>query len=306
VSRRADKKRNARARRDAEGRLHLELHRDSNTGAEYVTLEQPVFGQDWQNQIAAGAANTAHEALAGEATLARAVELARNAMSATSRLAEGLLSQAPEGSVACKAGCDHCCYQVVGVTPPEALAILEHLTQTRSEAELTELQSRVAELYERGRGKTSSERFSPDHPCAFLDVSTGRCTIYEARPLSCRGMNSLDAGECSTRLREPSARARFLAGGLGSRSYLEPIRAFHAISAGIQLALSELYRLDMHPLELTAVMHALLSEPEPARARWLAGQAAFSAAYSSELDADPAMRAVSGVLAQSPKLNRPR
>lgn len=301
MSRRADKKRNARARRDAEGRLHLELHRDPNSGAEYVTLGKPVFGEEWQNQIVAGAANTAHGVLAGRATLAGAVELARNAMSATSRLAEGLLSQAPEGSVACQAGCDHCCYQVVGVTPPEALAILEHLTQTRSQAELAELQSRVAELYERGRGKTSAERFSPDHPCAFLDVSTGRCTIYEARPLSCRGMNSLDAGECSTRLREPSARARFLESGAGSHSYLEPIRAFHAISAGVQLALSELYGLDMHPLELTAVMHALLSGPEATRARWLAGQPAFSATYSSGLDADPSMRAVSGVLAKSPK-----
>lgn len=302
MSRRSDKKRTARARRDRQGRLHLELLRDPNSGAEYVALKTPVFGEDWQNQIVTGAANTAHGILAGEATLAGTLELAENAMSATSRLADGLLAQAPAGSVACKAGCDHCCYQVVGVTPPEALAILEHLERTRSEAELAELRSHVADLDAKGRGKTSAERFSPEFPCAFLDVPSGRCTIYEVRPLSCRGMNSLDAGECSTRLREPSARARFLESGLGSHSYLEPIRAFHAISAGLQLALSELYGLDMHPLELTAVLKALLGAAEPARTAWLAGQPAFSATYSSgELDADPAMRAVSGVLAKPPK-----
>lgn len=296
MSRRSGKKRAPRTRRDDRGRLHLELHRDPESGAEYVELTQPVFAEDWQNQILTGAANTAHQQLSGEATLAGVVELARSAMNATSRLAEGLLARAPEGSVACRAGCDHCCYQVVGVTPPEALAIFEHLERTRSEQELTELARHVAELYENGRGKSSAERFSPDHPCAFLDVASGRCTIYEARPLSCRGMNSLDAGECATRLREPAARARFLESGLGSRSFLEPIRAFHAISAGLQLALSELYRLDMHPLELTAAMHALFAGAEPARSEWLSGRRAFEATYSGELEADPAMRAVSGVL----------
>jgi len=281
--------------------VHLELCRDPDSGAAYVALKRAVFGHDWQNQVVAGAANTAHGVLGGETTLAGAVALAHNAMGATSRLAEGLLSQAPEGSVACRAGCDHCCYQVVGVTPPEALAIFDHLTRTRSEAELAELRARVAALYEKGRGKSSAERFSPEHPCAFLDVPRGRCTIYEVRPLSCRGMNSLDAGECAARLRDPAARARFLESGLGSHSYLEPIRAFHAISAGLQLALSELYGLDMHPLELTATLHTLLDQAEPARAEWLAGKPAFRGTYSGELDRDPAMRAVSGVLANDPK-----
>ena len=35
---------------------------------------------------------------------------------------------------------------------------------------------------------------------------------------------------------------------------MEPIRAFHAVSAGIQLGLAELYRLDMRALDLTAAI----------------------------------------------------
>ena len=77
MSRRANKQRNARTRRDAEGRLHLEVHRDPNSGAEYVTLGKPVFGEEWQNQVVAGAANTAHGLLAGEATLAGASAISR-------------------------------------------------------------------------------------------------------------------------------------------------------------------------------------------------------------------------------------
>lgn len=35
-------------------------------------------------------------------------------------------------SVACRAKCDHCCYQSVSITAPEALRIAEHLTQRKS------------------------------------------------------------------------------------------------------------------------------------------------------------------------------
>ena len=59
-------------------------------------------------------------------------------MAGVSRLAEGFLAKAPPGSVACRAGCDHCCYQVVGVTPPEALAIVDHLKKTLTSAALSE------------------------------------------------------------------------------------------------------------------------------------------------------------------------
>ena len=47
--------------------------------------------------------------------------------------ADGLLARAPAGAVACRAGCDHCCYQIVGVTRPEALAIFDHLSRTASD-----------------------------------------------------------------------------------------------------------------------------------------------------------------------------
>ena len=132
-------------KRDARGRLHLALHRDPVTGDEGLALEVPVFEGAWQNELAAGTANTAYRALGGEATLEATVDLARNVMAATSRLADGLLARAPAGAVACRAGCDHCCHQAVGVTPPEALAILDHVSRTFSDAELEAVAARVAE-----------------------------------------------------------------------------------------------------------------------------------------------------------------
>jgi Fe-S-cluster containining protein len=268
------------AHTDALGRVHLALHRDPETRRTVVSLERAIFEHAWQNEVAAASAQTSHAALEGGPSVARVVGLARSVLESMSRMAEGLLARAPEGSVACRAGCDHCCYQAVGVTAPEALAIFAHLKATRSEPELARLSSRVAEALERTRGLSAAERFSPDHPCVFLE--SGRCSVYEVRPLSCRGMNSLDADECARRLRETEARAEFLANGAGSRSFLEPIRAFHAISAGLQLALSELHGLDVRPLDLIAAIHLLLGDGESVARDWIAGGSAFEPALGRD------------------------
>jgi Fe-S-cluster containining protein len=270
------------------------LHRDPATGQQQLGLRAPVFKQPWQNEVALGAASTTLGVMRDEPTLERVVELARSAMAATSRLAEGLLARAPEGSVACRAGCDHCCYQSVGVTPPEALAILDHLKRTRSGEALEKLRAHVEERRERTRGLSAAERFSPDHPCIFLEA--GRCSIYEARPLSCRGMNSLDAEECRKRLHEPEARRAFLESGAGSRSFMEPIRAFHAVSAGLQLALAELYELDMRPLDLVAAMHLLLSRPSSIGEAWIAREQAFEEARGGDSSGSLGMDELSGAL----------
>jgi len=259
-------------------RLHLRVIRDGATGGEAVGLAAPVFDQDWQNEIAAGAANTAHAACGGEPTLAGMVTLARDMMAATSRLSDALLARAPAGAVACTAGCDHCCYQSVGVTPPEALAIFDHLSHTRSDDELARFAAQVGTRRAETRGLSAAERFSPAHPCVFLEA--GRCTIYDVRPLSCRAMNSLDASECQRRLRDPEARAAFVAAGLGGHSFLEPIQASHAVSAGLQLGLSELHGLDMRPLDLIGAMDLLLNGPAEIPDAWIDGEPSFQASYS--------------------------
>ncbi len=284
---------------DSEGRVHLALHRDTS-GATFVALTEAIFEEAWQNDVAAGAANTAYASFADRPTVARAAELATSAMAATSTLADGFLARAPAGGVACKAGCDHCCHQMVGVTPPEALAIWSHLRNERSREELASLASRVAIAREKTRNLSSLERFSPEHPCVFLE--SGRCSIYDVRPLSCRGVNSLDADECAKRLRDPGARAEFLSSGAGSHSYQEPIRAFHAVSAGLQLALSELYRLDMRPLDLIAAMHLLFEGGDSIPREWIAGRAAFEPALGGDTTGELGASEMSGA---SPTERRP-
>jgi hypothetical protein len=289
-------RRRTAAQKDALGRVHLALHRDAETGRERLALNGPVFAETWQNEVTAGTATTAREMLGGDASHASVLELARSVMAATTRLADGFLAHAPQGAVACKAGCDHCCYQSVGVTPPEALVIFDHLTSQLEEGALEAVKQRIAEARERTRGLSSTERFSPAYPCPFLEQ--GCCSIYEVRPLSCRGMNSLDADDCATRLREPLARAEFVKNGSGGSSFMEPIRGFHAVSAGLQIALSELYQLDMRPLDLTASLHLLLTDPESVVDAWLAGERAFEAVRGGDSSSDPSAGELSGKLAR--------
>jgi Fe-S-cluster containining protein len=278
--------------RDPGGRVHLTVQRDPASGAESVALTAPLFEEDWQNELATAAAQTAHATLARETSLETTVALARNAMDAAERLIGNLLARAPAGAVACKAGCDHCCYQSVGVTPPEALAIYDHLSRTRSDDELARFAAHIAEARARTRGLSTGDRFSPEHPCVFLEA--GRCTIYEVRPLSCRGMNALDAKACEARLRDPAARAAFLAGGAAGQSFMEPIRAFHAVSAGLQLGIAELHGLDMYPLDLIAAMDLLMNGPESLPDQWIAGGTPFESARGSDGREQPALNPMIG------------
>jgi hypothetical protein len=255
--------------------VHLAVQLDAKSGKALVVLEAPLFDEPWQDEVTASAANTVFAVLGDEPTLERVLEVTQRAMDALSLLVTGLLAQA-KGAVACRAGCGDCCHVVVGITAPEALTIFDHLRRSRSARELSLLKARTAEFREQTRGLSSSQRFSPEYPCIFLDEQ-GCCSIYEVRPFACRGMNSLDATECETRLHDPGARAEFVENG-GGHVFVEPIRAFRAVSAGLQLSLAELYELDLRPLELCAAMQLLLESDGSLAGEWLAGERPFEAA----------------------------
>lgn len=288
------KRRASPVSRDRHGRAHLAIHRDERGRAVGVELAAPLFAEDWQNEIAAAAANTVHGVLEGGASLENAVTLARNAMDATSALVEGLLRVAADAPPACKAGCAHCCHQFVGVSAPEVFAIHEHLRATRSGPELDALVRRVRETRRRTRSLGPADRYTPEHPCPFLEGE--RCGIYEVRPLACRGKNSLDAEACSRTLREPEARRLYFAGEYPVPSYLEPLRAFHAVASGVDLALHELYRLRGEPLELAAAMLAVFDDPDGTPAAWLCGDDPFHEARGADGSENPFITELSGRL----------
>ena len=286
-------KEQARVQRDERGRAHLVIRRDGHGNPTGLGLSRPLFKEQWQNDLAVATADTAHGLLSEGHTPEKAAALGRSAMAGTSTVADGLLARAAaDRPPACRAGCAHCCHQAVGVTPPEVFAIYEHLRATRAPDELAAMRRRIRDADDRTRGMASAQRLSPDLPCPFLEEA--RCSIYEVRPLSCRGTNSLDAAACERTLREPDARAALLAGRESVPCYLEPIRAFHAVTAGLQLALDQLHGLETQPLELTAAMRVMVDDPDGVAAQWLGGKDPFAAARGGDNSDDARIAALSG------------
>lgn len=257
-----------------------------------MTLAEPYFEDAWQNDVAVAAANTALATLADGRKRENAVLLGRHAMEATSTLVGGMLSLASEEPPACRAGCAHCCHQAVGVSAPEVFAIYDELSKTRTPSELAAVIGRIREADDRTRGMSSSERWSKDNPCPFLE--SGTCSIYEVRPLACRGKNSLDAKACEASLYDATARAEYLAGTFELPSYLEPMRAFHAVAQGVDLTLSEVFGLAVAPLELTWAMRVLVDDPDGVPGAWLRGEDPFVAARGADASQDPRVGELSG------------
>jgi Fe-S-cluster containining protein len=99
-------------------------------------------------------------------------------------------------SPACKRGCIHCCYNQVALTEPETLFLGLHLLGTRSAERLRELADKAQGLADDLKGKSWREIGMIRHklPCLFLE--DGGCSVYPARPLACRGWNSVDERMC--------------------------------------------------------------------------------------------------------------
>ena len=156
---------------------------------------------------------------------------------------------------ACAPGCDFCCYLPVDVLAPEAFRIAAHLEQTRSPEELANLVYRL--------GAQGQHDFGV-RPCVFL--ANGRCSIYEVRPMVCRGYNSLLKERCEAYHHDASVDLK------GTKDRVAG-RLAEAMEDGVVAGLEAL-GLDAQWYELhSAVLRAL--ETTDGAARWARGEAVF-------------------------------
>ena len=130
----------------------------------------------------------------------------------------GRIQALAEGAIRCRAGCFACCHQLVVVSPLEAHALAEFVSQdpelaARVEAGITRWRTQIAaredlagamERFTRRDGYLSSEEgnelellyWKAQLPCPFL--SEGRCQVYPVRPFACREHHVLSEPElCS-------------------------------------------------------------------------------------------------------------
>ncbi|NTZ86224.1 YkgJ family cysteine cluster protein [Burkholderia metallica] len=109
------------------------------------------------------------------------------------------LAESP-AHIDCEAGCSHCCYYHVLITPAEAFALAAFI-EALPAAELESIQARLTATAAHVAPLSQNEYITTNIPCAFLD--SGRCTVYSMRPNACRGFHSRDVAVCKRAFDNP-------------------------------------------------------------------------------------------------------
>lgn len=156
--------------------------------------------------------------------------------------------------IMCGKGCSFCCRSHVSILAPEAFALARSIRGQRHAA----LHGRIAGMAALVPTTTITERRRAGVDCSFLVDNA--CSVYAARPLTCRMLASFDLTACQRsaagaedRIPQPGSYAEM-------RSLLG-MCAFAALRAA---------GLPLTAYELNQIIHQLVEAPE-LEARWYAG-----------------------------------
>lgn len=96
---------------------------------------------------------------------------------------------------ACALGCATCCTVNVATLPLEGAAAAAFLRRRTRPAAMGGRAAELLRFHQEVRWQDDGERIRARIRCPLLDARGG-CSIHPARPLACRALSSLDAGEC--------------------------------------------------------------------------------------------------------------
>ncbi|BBK38880.1 hypothetical protein STAQ_39580 [Allostella sp. ATCC 35155] len=192
--------------------------------------------------------------LAGFLAAPRAETRAPYAARAFHRAFEAMARKEP---VACRAGCNYCCHQVVSARAPE-IFLLARAVAAQPPEQRTVLAARVREAAAAVDGMTVAERHRRNLPCPLLE--DGRCAVYADRPLACRAFASTDVEACARAFAHEPVPIPVPRAAMELRGVLTRAGEAAARIAGLPDGQYELIR----------AMAIVLDDPE-AEAKWLAG-----------------------------------
>lgn len=184
----------------------------------------------------------------------------------------------PAGAVpaACSKGCWYCCHTIIVLTAPEAFYLADHIEATRDGESLAAVKRSVMAADAVTRGKRGDVRWGEGPPCPLLDLKEGACSVYEGRPLACRGAFSSSLQSCKKAFAERATDPR----SLGSEPFIYQNSdiVIRALAIGLKSAGRPLFRL-----ELNAALTAIWSTPNAFDA-WLGGADVFRDARATGFD----------------------
>ena len=112
------------------------------------------------------------------------------------------IASAPDvGTLACRAGCTWCCHFSVDVRAVEAFGILDFVERTFTPEQKARVYSEIRANSTALQNLDEDERMRRNVKCPFL--LEGRCSIYAARPQSCRNYHATNVAGCQQSFEEP-------------------------------------------------------------------------------------------------------
>ncbi|MCA9791797.1 MAG: YkgJ family cysteine cluster protein, partial [Candidatus Eremiobacteraeota bacterium] len=172
--------------------------------------------------------------------------------------------------LACRQGCSFCCYPPVSASLPEVLNLVAYLKTQTSPETFQRLRQKVRERAEQTQTMTTAERHRISLACPFLEE--GKCSVYAARPLACRGFNSRDAAACEKAFEEPDKPPQIPA-------FLPLLLAAQAIKDELRQGI-ESAGLPAELLDLTKAADLVMDDPDGIAAAFVEGRSLGPAAQA--------------------------
>jgi Fe-S-cluster containining protein len=167
-------------------------------------------------------------------------------------------------TVACHAGCSHCCSVPVDVQAHEVFFAAEFIQVNFSPADLAGAIERTAAHRACVVGLVREERDRLRQPCALL--RDGQCSIYQGRPEACRVHHASDAAVCAAHIANPDVDLEAV--------YIPTLRArMFAVMLGMDEAI-EAAGFDDRAYDFGSALHEALTN-SLCRVLWLRQKAAF-------------------------------
>jgi hypothetical protein len=175
-------------------------------------------------------------------------------------------------TVACRAGCNHCCTIRVTTTGPIVLALASHLKKRLTPEQFASLLERLRAHSEQGLALAPIEQVLKGRMCP-LNVD-GLCVGYEYRPNTCRSYHSMSVAQCEADRADPFAE---------NVVYQDPQRmGMNALVSRALTACTCGFGLNDDELELVPALLISLTEDSVAE-RYISGEPVFASAHSPEV-----------------------
>ena len=166
---------------------------------------------------------------------------------------------------ACRRGCSYCCHLRVEIRPHDAFVLAHHVQTKFSAEQRMGAIVRIEQTLKRLESLTPEQHIRAGIPCALLQE--GVCSVYEARPATCRKYHSVSVDTCRNAFNDTSAP---LTGDIED----EQVRmAGNAVALGYAKGLDDA-GYDAELYELHHALHCALTNPKAAK-RYRKGKRAF-------------------------------